>query len=109
MKAYAAPLSYVRLITAAGGLLLLQSLPTRADNPPAARQQARQLQTRLLCATLFGDVLDPFKALMFRRCLDHPEQVLRPRRLGNLPRLVNRNTVPLVRHRGVSLIAPTAR
>jgi hypothetical protein len=52
---------------------------------------------RLLCATMFGDFSEPFEALMFRRCLEHPEQVLRPGRPTDMRPLVNPNPVQLLR------------
>ncbi|HJS87982.1 MAG TPA: hypothetical protein VJ779_21220 [Acetobacteraceae bacterium] len=75
--------------------LVLQSAAVRAE--PSAQEQARQQRLRLLCALTFGDFSEPFEALMFRRCLAHPEQVLRPRRPINMPLLVNPHPTPLLR------------
>src|SRR5271165_3403602 len=92
------PLSRMRLTVAVASLLAFQSALSRADQSPPSQEQVRLARLRLLCATVFGgDITNPFGMMMFRRCLQDPESMLRPRHPVNLPPLVNPSPVPLVR------------
>lgn len=84
---------WARLGFAIASSLVVPFASALADQLSTQQEQARQAQLRLLCATMFGgDFTNPLGNLIFRRCLQDPESMIRQRRPLYLPL----HPVPLV-------------
>jgi hypothetical protein len=78
--------SWMRLVFAIAGLLVIPLARGSADQLSIQQEQARQAQLRLLCVTIFGgDFTNPLSNLIFKRCLQDPEAMIRQRRPVYMP------------------------